>query len=491
MPSKSSKKPKITMYAGGKDLPMPPVTEHVLDPILEDRGGCATLPTHPGMAFLDRRAKQNVSGTVPSASGASSSGDGTKKECKGGDSDAGDAALDRRDSATYAAAPLQCRVCEGIFKKDQVMICLDFEKLVAGWQGDYNLHCKKCYEAWYNKTKDEDNMEIEMSDKEWKKAAKKSWDAKRKAAGDILQSVRSASYETLSKGVIERPDGMNSKEYRATLLQHVTTLGHSVKKSLALLPREKKKAAIREFDKWIASIARMESDEGYLIDLDETQISDLAAQFLDEVIPGFIDIFICRRRGCGFAGRNVDWVMNQPGHKYRCIWCGQEYKPWKQQPGYVKANKLFVLDARVHDRTDGAEFEVWPYIWVDVSTTNMLNYMKSLMSDINNDLSKMTKRQAVEAAMKYSLDKPIPACFKLQKMTSEAIEEITTFNNNTNGQKFNVEEIKDNDFYGTKTEEIGPLMRSLDEPLEQKDCMMFLASGFYLVKQAELSDSKL
>ncbi len=113
------------------------------------------------------------------------------------------------------------------------------------------------------------------------------------------------------------------------------------------------------------------------------------------------------------------------------------------------------------------------------------------MSDINNDLSKLTTAQAVEKAIKYSLDKPIPACFTMQKMTSEAVMEITAFNNNTSGYKFNVEEIKDNDFYGAKIEDIGPLMRSLDDPLEQKHCMMFLASGFYLVKQAELSNSKL
>ena len=103
---------------------------------------------------------------------------------------------------------------------------------------------------------------------------------------------------------------MNSKEYRSKLLEDVTSLANYMKKTFERMPEKKKMLVMKEFDIWFASVRRMHFDEEYLLGLDETHISDLAAQFLDDVMPGLTGVFLCRHRTCLNVARNVDWLDN-------------------------------------------------------------------------------------------------------------------------------------------------------------------------------------
>eukprot|EP00969_Alexandrium_andersonii_P279260 12343073-Alexandrium_andersonii.AAC.1 len=66
-----------------------------------------------------------------------------------------------------------------------------------------------------------------------------------------------------------------------------------------------------------------------------------AAQWASEILPGTDEFFLCRQRGCLTVCRNTDWATtdkNGGGH-YRCPTCGEIFRPWQEQPGYVKAYK--------------------------------------------------------------------------------------------------------------------------------------------------------
>eukprot|EP00969_Alexandrium_andersonii_P104323 4603992-Alexandrium_andersonii.AAC.1 len=61
-------------------------------------------------------------------------------------------------------------------------------------------------------------------------------------------------------------------------------------------------------------------------------------------MPGTDEFYLCRRRSCLAVCRNTDWATtdkNGGGH-YRCPGCGERFCPSMEQPGYVKANKVWM-----------------------------------------------------------------------------------------------------------------------------------------------------
>ena len=55
---------------------------------------------------------------------------------------------------------------------------------------------------------------------------------------------------------------------------------------------------------------------------------------------GIFSFFFCRMRECLRVARSVDWLTD--GNAYWCPECFNHYKPWKEQPGANKANKVMV-----------------------------------------------------------------------------------------------------------------------------------------------------
>eukprot|EP00969_Alexandrium_andersonii_P104235 4600624-Alexandrium_andersonii.AAC.1 len=65
-------------------------------------------------------------------------------------------------------------------------------------------------------------------------------------------------------------------------------------------------------------------------------LANEAAQWASEIVPGTDEFFLCRRRTCLTVCRNTDWATtdkNGRGHD-RCPNCGEQFRPWKEQPGY-------------------------------------------------------------------------------------------------------------------------------------------------------------
>ena len=72
------------------------------------------------------------------------------------------------------------------------------------------------------------------------------------------------------------------------------------------------------------------------------KLSDFLAQFIDEVLPGVNEHWLCRHRTCLHIGLAAEWINNHPNGQYRCPSCGEKYSPWVSQAGYVQANKVFL-----------------------------------------------------------------------------------------------------------------------------------------------------
>ena len=102
-------------------------------------------------------------------------------------------------------------------------------------------------------------------------------------------------------------------------------------------------AAVEE---WVSEWQRKAEDGEYVPVLDKNKLEPQILEFADVVLPGIDEYYICRQRECRMLVRNTDWIHNlgRGGGHYLCISCGEQYRPWKMKPGYIKANEVWVAE---------------------------------------------------------------------------------------------------------------------------------------------------
>jgi hypothetical protein len=122
--------------------------------------------------------------------------------------------------------------------------------------------------------------------------------------------------------------------------------------------------------------------------------------FVDQILPGIDEYYMCRQKDCSMVCQATNWVNNSPNYQFRCPACGEQYRPWKDQSGYWPTNKVIftydevnlqsgraVLAAGSSDGTVGPNLvNVYPVIWPDTSTEQMKARIKAIFLDIDQDL---------------------------------------------------------------------------------------------------------
>ena len=102
--------------------------------------------------------------------------------------------------------------------------------------------------------------------------------------------------------------------------------------------RQNAKAALAQ---WVEEWGKKAEDGTYCPSLQVTMTDEWLLQFISEILPGVNEYFLCRQRNCLVLTRNTDWLHNGPvGCQYLCSQCGELYRPWVQNPNYVKCNKV-------------------------------------------------------------------------------------------------------------------------------------------------------
>jgi hypothetical protein len=130
-----------------------------------------------------------------------------------------------------------------------------------------------------------------------------------------------------------------------------------------------------------------EHDYFTAMDRDDTTAT-LTDHFVEKVVTGADVCFICRQKHCSMVSLSTHWVHNQPNGNHRCPACGEQYRPWKLQPGYWTANKVFIYYDAVCLQEDRAELAagssdgpadndqvmVFPVHWPDYSPQSGVHY---------------------------------------------------------------------------------------------------------------------
>ena len=114
------------------------------------------------------------------------------------------------------------------------------------------------------------------------------------------------------------------------------------------------------------------------------------ADYLDKICEGVNQYFVCRHLDCQVITLSTLWLEN--GGQFACPICTRQYKGWTETGGRMDANKVFIVsqtsdpqDTMIRDpNTD--EFQIIYTTWPDETTTNLVNELKSLQLELQEEV---------------------------------------------------------------------------------------------------------
>ena len=101
---------------------------------------------------------------------------------------------------------------------------------------------------------------------------------------------------------------------------------------------------------------------------------------------------------------NTDWLTNKDEGVFTCPACLRRYRPWKDQPNYTKANKVWVIkrtdiddwkDHRpaeiqnMHVNDDGEAYMFIPAKWRSSNCQQLENNFKAISLQIDEELQEL------------------------------------------------------------------------------------------------------
>ena len=78
------------------------------------------------------------------------------------------------------------------------------------------------------------------------------------------------------------------------------------------------------------------------------RISDYQAEFIRQITPALFKFYMCRQVTCLMVSRDSDWIQTLSGGKYKCMFCGSIYRPWKSTSNTVRSNTVVIFGADSH-----------------------------------------------------------------------------------------------------------------------------------------------
>jgi hypothetical protein len=210
------------------------------------------------------------------------------------------------------------------------------------WQGAMDLVCQPC---------------SDLAPTEFAKKVKAAWRKRRVEKGNERDIARSYSYQQAIKDAEARKEGEGWRDYRKRFVAYICVNAAIIAGAILRAKAWQQREYVGAIQNWLAEKDKSAADPSFIpqivgtINLLPTEIS----QFLDEIVPGLSEYYICRRKGCQFFSLNTWWIPDCNRSLWRCPQCGQRYRAWKDQPTFVQCNKVLVAcpeeDIKVHGLT--------------------------------------------------------------------------------------------------------------------------------------------
>jgi hypothetical protein len=236
-----------------------------------------------------------------------------------------------------------------------------------------------------------------------------------------------------------------------------------------------------------------EHDHVTAMDSDET-IFTHTREFMDRVLTGLDDYFICRQKHCSMVCLSTHVLHN--GEHYRCPACGEQYRYFKQQPGYWEANRVVVYYNAVHVLEDRAELAagssdglavndqvlIFPIIWPACTTEQIIDLFKTIELSINTDVNALPPQDRLRYVMENLRDTPRPLRFLQYEFLPETKAHIDEVNLCQSKRKtaWKYDHIESDGYMGIK---LGP-EQNLDQPWEHMEFLRAWVLAIWLADRA-------
>ena len=438
----------------------------------------------------------------------------------------------------------ECSWCNEKFYKSEILIKQEDKSMT--WQGSLVLICLPCYnldaesvggstpagaasagssEMAAPKGAKQGGAQAGSSElgpvqlPRWKKMCKAAWIEREKEVNTVFQErARVTGWKKAVDQVGPKLEGESNSRLHQRRKKAVANLALTWVRGIAALQTHQRAAVTQAAETFVMEWQKQAENPDYvpLLDSGSVMQHDLA-QWVDMVVPGVEEYYICRHRLCHNVCLSREWIHNVAagGGQYRCPACGEQYRPWREQPGYCTANKIFVTQllpkearnaltdnqaakalktladagqAPISNLSDACERAIYPIIWQDTTTQNFTDACKAACMDIEKEL----QQKAPDQRLNYIIENlakhtPIPAYLKYTRLSPHIKSTIDKYNAGGSSAPFSYDHI-DGDIGYHAMSLCGNVL--LDKPMSQKDLVTVCGLTTYLLKAASVAVDK-
>ncbi len=391
----------------------------------------------------------------------------------------------------------ECNFCKEIGFKSEMLIDLDDPAM--DWQGHLPVVCYTCWQL--------QRRTPEYQWKAWKKVVASTWLKRSVSTAEHYEKrARVQGWDGLIAELEERQPGEARKAYRRRLLSRVCTIGTALVAGLQEMTKDQQDRLHTAMEEWQEDCRKKAENDEFVPILSSIHLSDFEAQFLSELVPGLDEYFLCRQRSCLAVTHNNTWIHNSPNGQYLCPSCAQQYRPWKEQPGYCKANKVFIVDLQKRPESrpvapgaitassevapggtifgeGGAEYCAYPTIWADTATSTLVNKFKEVTSDADRRLEAMPPDARLQYVNEFIVHKGSRAFLKKTTLSQTVVAEVNTRNSRMAAgcpTTWKFDHLREGFDSMTLDSSV------IDEPLSQTDLILLWGMASWMATQAKM-----
>jgi hypothetical protein len=381
-----------------------------------------------------------------------------------------------------------CARCLNKFYKSEIFINLPDPSM--DWRGSLNLICRDCWNVIQ-----EDDWREQCSKKIWKKKCQAQWDLRKTNSGEhLVMRVRCASFMQAKLDIGRMHKGESKQEFRERLIQATRKFASAITAGRKKLRDDQQAKVDQVVSKWVVEWEQKAENPEYITKLDcEILTSTHHMDFVDQILPGIDEYYMCRHKECSMVCRASEWVNNLPNYQYRCPACGEIYRPWMSKPGYWPTNKVIFTYDEVNLQSGKAVLaagssegpvgkntvSIFPVIWPDTATDLMKDRIKAIFLDLDKDILALEPKDRLGFVLENMGATAPHQAFEFFEFTPSTMAIIDNLNagQKSTKPKWNYEHlVKSKGFSGLKLGE----GFGLDEPMAHEDYLRVWGLSMWL-----------
>lgn len=292
--------------------------------------------------------------------------------------------------------------------------------------------------------------------KAFKTKARASWRARADSARNIMsQRVRNMNHDEYMKALLEEFPGESRAEIRRKFRAIGSQLATRVNEAITAMSANAQKVVGEAMVTWESQLARKAEDLGdndgiYIPEITTNIFLDSHAfQWVDTIVAGLNEFWICRHKPCLMVIPSVCWLKNgQGGWQFRCPACCRLYQPWVKSTGRIAAQKcLCISDTPYHPplmlsdsalsrvaveplvvrsaclRLDGSLLDCVLTEWPDTSTENLINTLKAaalgIVDEVRQEVREVPLEESEAKLARLMRVQKVPVQFSIREFTDQ------------------------------------------------------------------------